>query len=84
MIKFLSRSLFISLITLGFSQEKNLEQLPLIPLDFKDPPARSMPGILWFWHQTDVTPEIIKTQIQEMKNAQVVHDNDISGQKLIK
>ena len=28
-----------------------------------------MPGILWFWHQTPMTPEIIEAQLTQMHTA---------------
>lgn len=46
-----------------------LEETPLNSEDFVDPPDRSMPGILWFWNQTPMTPALIEDQLDEMHAA---------------
>jgi acetyl esterase/lipase len=58
-------SLFAASITFA----AQLETTPLNDADFVTPPVASMPGILWFWHSTPMTPEIIKKQLAEMHEA---------------
>ncbi len=61
------------LMGLGFFNTDLIEhspaQRPLDPQRFLNPPAESMPGVLWFWHQTDMTPEIIRAQMKQMHAA---------------
>lgn len=51
------------------ARSESLAKLPLNPEDFTTPPAASMPGILWFWHQTPMTPEVIREQMTQMHAA---------------
>ncbi len=60
-------ALFVLTTSVSFSA--SLEQTDLRPADFVKPPDHSMPGILWFWHQTPMTPEIIEAQMTQMHTA---------------
>ena len=51
------------------ARSESLADRPLNPEEFSTPPAASMPGILWFWHQTPMTPEVIRDQMTQMHAA---------------
>lgn len=51
------------------ARSESLADRPLNPEEFSMPPAASMPGILWFWHQTPMTPEVIRDQMTQMHAA---------------
>lgn len=42
---------------------------PLLPERFDNPPAESMPGVLWFWHETTMTTTTIRQQMADMRQA---------------
>ena len=63
-------SAFLSAVLLSSpARSESLADRPLNPEEFSTPPAASMPGILWFWHQTPMTPEVIRNQMSQMHAA---------------
>jgi len=61
--------LLVSLLASLSVHAAPLEEVPLRPEAFVSPPDPSMPGILWFWNQTPMTPEVIQVQMDEMHEA---------------